>query len=263
MEFITLYNKEENETFLRRYPSLYLYHLGDLDEFYYPYTDWYGLKANNNLKAIILLYKAVDPVVVQALSPQNELGQLKELLESCLASLPNKFYAHLSPGTEDVFKDKYKLISKGEHFKMILKDKHCLENTNIKSATNLFEKDITEIRELYNTSYPENFFDSRMLKTRMYYGIRLNNKLVSIAGIHTYSQKYRVAALGNITTLPDYRGNGYGTCVTVKLCKELLNEVDVIGLNVGVDNLNAIKSYENIGFRKTDTYHEYLIELKQ
>lgn len=262
MEFVILKNKDEIETFLRRYPSLYLYHIGDLDEFYYSYTDWFGLKANNEIKAIILLYNAVAPIVVQALAPRNELEQLKELLKSCLDELPDKFYAHLSPDTEIVLDDKYELSAKGEHYKMILNKRQCLENADTNSVIKLLEEDIQDIGELYNTSYPENFFDSRMLKTGMYFGIKIKNNLISIAGIHVYSREYKVAALGNITTHPDYRGNGYGTTVTAKLCKELLKEVDIIGLNVGVDNLSAIKSYENIGFQKTDDYCEYLIELK-
>ena len=32
MEFVTINNKDEIETFLRKNPSLFLYHIGDLDE---------------------------------------------------------------------------------------------------------------------------------------------------------------------------------------------------------------------------------------
>jgi len=262
MEFVTINNKDEIETFLRKNPSLFLYHIGDLDEFYFPLTKWYGLKTNNDLKAVILLYKAFQPIVIQALSSQKELSYLNKLLESSLDIFPDKFYAHLTPGVEEILESKYKLASKGEHYKMILKDKQSLQKIDTTSVYKLFARDIEELNTLYNSAYPENFFDPRMLETGMYYGIKKNNQLISIAGIHVYSKEFKVASLGNITTHPDYRNNGYGTSVTAKLCVELMKNVDIVGLNVGTDNLSAIKSYKKIGFRKTDVYREYLIELK-
>ena len=88
MEFVTLNNKDEIETFLRKNSSLFLYHIGDLDEFYFPLTQWYGLKTNKDLKAVILLYKAFQPIVIQALSSQKELSYLNKLLESSLHNFP-------------------------------------------------------------------------------------------------------------------------------------------------------------------------------
>ncbi len=262
MSCTSLSNKKEIETFLRKHTSLFLYHIGDLDEFYFPLTQWYGLKTNNDLKAVILLYKAFQPIVIQALSSQKELSYLNKLLESSLNIFPDKFYTHLTSGVEKILESKYKLISKGEHYKMILKDKQSLQKIDTTSVYKLFTRDIEELNTLYNSAYPDNFFDPRMLETGMYYGIKKNNQLISVAGIHVYSKEFKVASLGNITTHPDYRNNGYGTAATAKLCKELLKNVDIVGLNVGTDNIGAIKSYEKIGFRKTDVYREYLIKLK-
>ena len=262
MSCTSLSNKKEIETFLRKHTSLFLYHIGDLDEFYFPLTQWYGLKTNNDLKAVILLYKAFQPIIIQALSSQKELSYLKKIVQLCLDIFPDKFYAHLTPGVEGVLESKYKLISKGEHYKMILKDKQSLQKIDTTSVFKLFKRDIEELNTLYNSAYPDNFFDPRMLETGMYYGIKKNNQLISVAGIHVYSKEYKVTSLGNITTHPDYRGKGYGTTATTKLCKELLKNVNIVGLNVGTNNLSAIKSYEKIGFRKTDLYREYMVKIK-
>jgi len=87
-----------------------------------------------------------------------------------------------------------------------------------------------------------------------------NNRLISIAGIHVFSTKYNVSALGNITTLPEFRGKGYGKMVSARLCKSLIEEgITDIGLNVKKDNIAAISSYERIGFRKTSVYNEFLV----
>ena len=83
------------------------------------------------------------------------------------------------------------------------------------------------------------------------------------AGVHVYSEEYRVAALGNIVTHPDYRNRGFGRIVTAYLCKKLLEKVDHIGLNVHRDNVSAIRCYENLGFEILGKYEECMVTLKK
>ncbi|MHC4104953.1 MAG: GNAT family N-acetyltransferase, partial [Planctomycetota bacterium] len=107
---------------------------------------------------------------------------------------------------------------------------------------------LNEITSFFEKAYPGNFFEPRMLETKQYYGIRQSGALISVAGVHVYSSRYKVAALGNITTHPNYRGKGYGRIVTAQLCKSLLNKIDHIGLNVKSDNKSAIRCYEKLEF---------------
>lgn len=88
------------------------------------------------------------------------------------------------------------------------------------------------------------------------------NRLVSVAGVHVYSEEYKVAAVGNIVTHPDYRGNGLGKSVTARLCQSLLEKVDHVGLNVKSDNNTAISVYKGLGFEIVGDYWEYMIEAK-
>lgn len=89
-----------------------------------------------------------------------------------------------------------------------------------------------------------------------------SDRLVSIAGIHVYSPKYKVAALGNITTLPSRRGKGYGRRVTARLCRSLVDEGIDIGLNVKADNSAAISCYRGLGFETVAAYEEFLFQAK-
>ena len=116
--------------------------------------------------------------------------------------------------------------------------------TNTDNTFQLTDTDLPEVNELYKESYPDNAFDPRMLESEQYIGIRHLGQLVSIAGIHTYSATYRVAALGNITTHPEHRGQGYGRAVSARLCQLLESTVDFIGLNVKCDNQPAISLYQ-------------------
>lgn len=83
---------------------------------------------------------------------------------------------------------------------------------------------------------------------------------MSVAGVHVYSARFRMAALGNITTHPDWRGQGLGTAATAGLCKNLLKTVDTVGLNVSSDNETAIRMYEKLGFEAVAKYNEYMLE---
>jgi predicted GNAT family acetyltransferase len=83
---------------------------------------------------------------------------------------------------------------------------------------------------------------------------------VSVAGIHIHSKRYKLAALGNIATHPDYRGQGLAKASCAKLCQELIRTVDHIGLNVKADNASAIGCYEKLGFKHIARYEECMLE---
>lgn len=166
----------------------------------------------------------------------------------------------MSSGLQDVLQDQYQLSAHGKHLKMALKNKFALNNVDCSAVIQLTEKDIADILELYKISYPGNWFDEQMLKTHKYFGIREQNRLISLAGIHVYSPKYNVAALGNICTHPDFRGKGFGRVATAELCKSLLKEIEFIGLNVKADNKPAISLYEKLGFEKMSSYFEFMVD---
>jgi hypothetical protein len=50
-----------------------------------------------------------------------------------------------------------------------------------------------------------------MLETSHTFGIYAGKQLASIAGIHVYSPRYKVATLGYVSTHPDYRKMRMGT----------------------------------------------------
>jgi len=268
---IILHDKTAIEAFLQQNIFLHLYSLGDLDDFFWPYTIWYALKegqenketkAEEQLKAIILLYTGQPLPVILALADAGGLASMQTLLQASLHLLPRRFYAHLSPGLESVIRDQFHLTPHGDHYKMGLKEPARLATIDLSGAVPLSTADQEAIMRLYAVSYPETWFDPRMLETGQYFGLKKGQELLSIAGIHVYSEKYKVAALGNITTHPDHRGQGLGRLVTARLCTSLLETVDHIGLNVKVSNQGAIALYRRLGFEIVGTYGEYTIEAK-
>lgn len=257
MKTVCLHDKEEIRAFFSQNIPLHLYEMGDLDDFFWPHTTYYAWKEDGGLKAVVLLYTETSLPVLLALS--EEALFTKRLFQSLTNFLPGRFYAHLSPGLEEAFKGRRSLVSHGWHYKMALTHPTLLDAVNPSQAVLLSQNDLEDLERLYQQSYPGNWFEPRMLKTNQYFGIRGTEGLKSVAGVHVYSPAYRVAALGNIATHPDFRDQGLGKAVTAKLCQSLLQNVDHIGLNVQVDNEGAIRCYRSLGFEVIGSYGEWML----
>jgi ribosomal protein S18 acetylase RimI-like enzyme len=255
-----LKDKTRIEAFLRRSPALHIYSLGDLDDFFWPQTTWYGWLKDGDVQDILLLYAGPGLPTVVAIAEQP--GTLRERMREALPLLPREFYAHLSPGVEDVFREAYRLTSHGPHHKMALRDPARVAAVDGSAAVPLQQKDLDELTRLYDQSYPGNWFHPRMLETGQYFGLRVQGQLVSAAGVHVFSPQYRVAALGNVVTQPAHRNRGYGKLVTARLCQSLRKEVEHLGLNVKADNEAALACYKKLGFEIVAPYGEFAAEQK-
>ena len=257
MKLKILKDKTKILNFLQKDIFLHIYSIGDLDDFFWKNTTFFGLLDKNEIKAIILLYTGLELPTILAFD--KNISFLQELFENIKHLLPGRFYAHFSIDLEKDLKKYFHLKSHGKHHKMTLKYPAKIKNTDCSKAILLSKENLDEILDLYKVSYPGNWFDPKMLETNQYFGLKVKNKLVSIAGIHVYSEIYKVAALGNITTHPDFRGKGFGQIVTAKLCQNLLKTIDSIGLNVASDNKSAISVYKNLGFEIVCSYEEFMV----
>jgi len=255
-------DKNSIEQYLLKFPQINFYHLGDLDDFFWPYTTWQANMQDDQIKAICLMYSGIKPDVLLAIHNDDQLA-MRELITEIIPSLPDQFYTHLSSGLDELFKRRYQLKHHGEYLKMFL-DK---PGKYVHSADDGIEKlsidNLEEVQDFYRNAYPGNWFDPRMLETNQYLGIRNNEgKLICVGGVHVYSKKYTIAVIGNISTSQKFRNMGLGTQLVNVLCKKLLVEVNGVGLNVRSDNLSAIAIYEKIGFKKTAVYHEWMLKKK-
>jgi ribosomal protein S18 acetylase RimI-like enzyme len=246
MPLISLHDHHELAARFLRDPALHLYELGDLDPFFWPRTTWY---AEEGADQVALLYHATEEPTLLALARDDDTPALRRLLTALTPVLPRRFYAHVTGGAEDVFADSYVAEPSGPHVRMALTDPDALANVpEAAKVVPIAGADLDEVEALYAASYPGNWFDSRMLETGQYVGVRAGDALVAVAGVHVYSPAYRVAALGNVTTHPDVRGQGLATTAVAALCTQLLESVDHIGLNVKADNTAAVSLYRRLGF---------------
>jgi len=258
MQIVQLTDRTRIEAFLRQDPEPHIYSLGDLDDFFWPNTTWHASEKSGRPRELVLVYTGRGLPTVVAIS--RDPAAIRKLLRKVVPLLPSSFYAHLSPGVEAAFRRTHRIEPHGPHYKMVLRDASKVWNIDCSAVVRLTAEDRHDLVRLYDESYPGNWFDPRMLQTQPYFGLRMNGRLVSVAGVHVYSEPYRVAAIGNIVTHPAHRNRRHGTRVTARLCQSLLEKVDHIGLNVKADNAPALACYTSLGFDLVVPYGEFTIE---
>jgi GNAT superfamily N-acetyltransferase len=93
----------------------------------------------------------------------------------------------------------------------------------------------------------------------VYYGIRVDGRLVSAAGTHVVSADARLGVVGNVMTLENFRGRGYATAVTGAVTADLLRFCTQVVLNVRSDNPPALQAYRRLGYSEHIRFEERLI----
>jgi ribosomal protein S18 acetylase RimI-like enzyme len=254
---VELTNRDVIAAFCRRRPAVHAYALGDLDDFFWPHTRWLAWDGASGIEQLVLLYEEPDPPVLLALA-EPPRASMDALLDAIGGELPARVYAHLSPGLVGVLSPRFVPDSPPiEHRKLGLVDPSRLKGHADGVVVALGPDDVEEVLAFYGHAYPGTWFEPRMLETRRYVGIRDRRRLVCIAGVHVWSPTWRVAALGNVATLPEARGRGLATTACAHLCHMLLEDgIDVIALNVRADNTAAIRAYERLGFAQAADYVE-------
>ncbi len=261
---VVLQDKAEIESLLRQDPWLHIYALGDLDDFFWPYTTWYTAAGTrepaNTDRPVVLLYRGPVTESVLALSPENGVAHLRELVSAVAERLPDRFDAHLSPGVAEALDLTHQPTCPIEHARMGLLDWGRIASIPTDETVAFTPGDAAELQRFYDRCYPGNWFDARMLETGHYFGVRdSDGTVVSAAGVHVVSGRYRVAALGNIATAESHRNRGLARLVTAQVCQSLHGLVDHIGLNVATANGAAIAAYGALGFQTIATFTEWSV----
>jgi predicted GNAT family acetyltransferase len=125
-------------------------------------------------------------------------------------------------------------------------------------ATRLVPAEIGDLNRLYNLGITS-WLPSEAIANGVYYGVRINGRLVAAAGTHVVSRESRLACVGNVLTAADQRGKGYAKITTGAVTQELLRFCDSVVLNVRSDNPPALAAYRALGYREHIRFEERVV----
>lgn len=259
-KLVFVHEPERLRAWLNHNPGLHLYSLADLDPFFWPSTSWYGWEVDGQLEAVALLYISPFLPNLIGLADVHQIPAFERLLFALNKLLPQRFHALLSPGLEECFESHYSLYGEGTCLRMKLTAPEQLQTfAPVQGLVALDASDLERLRAFYRESYPNNWFDPRMLETKAYLGLEQDGYLVATAGVHALSDAEGVAALGNIAVHSAHRGQGLATQITAALCQHLYPRISTLGLNVHGDNLAAQAAYRRVGFTETARFGEWVM----
>lgn len=118
--------------------------------------------------------------------------------------------------------------------------------------------EVGDLNRLYGLGFAS-WLPSAAVAEGVYFGIRVNGRLVAAAGTHVISRQAGLAVVGNVLTSADHRGKGYAKAVTSAVTNELLRYCDHVVLNVRSDNPPAIAAYRRLGYQEHCRFEERLI----
>jgi ribosomal protein S18 acetylase RimI-like enzyme len=238
------------------------YQLGDLDEQYVAYCKWWGHENERGiLDAVTLLYTGLRTPVVLTL---GDSAGTADTLDAIHDDLPERFFCQVHGHHVNALKNRFRTDDLTPRIRMGLhrSDYQARPVTIDHECTVLSHTDTADLMALYQF-YPDNFFEPYQLGTGYYYGLRLDGLLVSIAGIHSISEEFDIAVVGNLVTHPEYRSQGLGRACTATLLNRLFDNVSLVALNVMDDNQAARQMCRNLGFGDHVQFYEGIAEKGQ
>ena len=103
---VDLVDRERLASVFRRNAPAHAYELGDLDDFDWPHTVWFGWESEARLEEVALLYTQPRiPVLIAIAAPP--VTTMAELLTAITWSLPSVMYTHASPGLLETLAERY------------------------------------------------------------------------------------------------------------------------------------------------------------
>ena len=225
------------------------YAIGDLEPQLFAQSKWIGAEEAGRLQALVLTFSGLKQ---PALFLIGDVNGLRVILEN--TQCPEHAYITCRPEHVAMTHDFYTWNRTIPMWRMALDpSKFDAVNGNCVRLTSAHSSQLTELYSLGGGIG----FSTTQVQDGVFFGIFVERKLIAVAGTHLISVNYGVAAVGNVFTHPDFRGQGYGTATSNAVVSELLKiGIPDIILNVGQDNSSAIRIYERLGFKNYCPFFE-------
>lgn len=222
------------------------YALADLEPAYAASCEWLVGE-----RSVVLIFSGLTPPVLFAHGPAQEVATI-------LARVPPGDYQYGLLGTDRAdLRHRLRPSSEKRMWRMAFKAAD-FEPGAAEGAERLGASQLQEMLALFD-NHPDrpDAFHERQVEDGAFFGARVAGELVSVAGTHVIAHGPSVAAIGNVFTRPEARGQGLATRVTAAVAAELLARgLRTIVLNVAMDNEPALQCYRRLGFWPYVSYYE-------
>ncbi len=241
-----------------RRPDVHPYGLADLEQPLWSRSTWY--RAGDAAVGVLDLGSGAPVLYAVAAAAAGDRATL-DLLATLVPDLPEHFVITGPVGLAERLAPAYAADWVIPHVKMRLPPDPDLPapDPRVRWLDRAAADEVLALRETGGDVSA--FFIPSLLDTGHYGGIRIDGELAAVAGVHVLSERYGVAAVGNVLTHPVHRRQGLGRALLSTLARRLLETVPVVGLNVGTANAGARALYDGLGFVPVATYEEAELRL--
>jgi RimJ/RimL family protein N-acetyltransferase len=237
--------------FLEQDRLLSAYAICDLEEREFGRTHWGAAFEGDDLVAVGLEYTGPTPQPVFVL---GRVDGVEAILRDVIR--PRAAYVAVRPTILSAVEAYYRVDPGPQMVRMWVDRAHFRPYPA--TVQRLLPVEIGELNKLYQLGFAS-WLPATAIADGVYYGMRVNGRLIAAAGTHVVSPAARLAVVGNVLTHVEFRGRGFATAVTGAVTADLLRTADQVVLNVRADNPPAINAYRRLGYVEHARFEERLI----
>jgi ribosomal protein S18 acetylase RimI-like enzyme len=237
--------------FLDRDRLFAAYAIADTDDTEFDRTRWGVAFDDRSLVATVMEYRGISPQPLFVMGdPDGVAAILRDVIRTRIAYLATK--ADVVPAVRAY----YRVDAPAPMVRMAV-DRASFVPV-VGDTARLDQGDTQHLNRLYRLGITS-YLPQPAVASGIYYGVRRGTRLIAAAGTHVISRQWGIAAVGNVYTDRDYRGQGLAKVVTSAVTAELLRDVDTVVLNVRADNPPALAVYAALGYRPHVEFEERLV----
>ena len=237
--------------FLDRDRIFAAYALADLEERETGRARWGIAREDGEVVALVLEYGGPSPQPLFIAGRDDGIDAiLREVIRPTIA------YVACLPANLAAVERRYRMEPGPQMVRMWV-DRATFRAVEDPGVERLSAADVGELNRLYRLGFGS-WLPPSAIAEGVYYGIRVNGRLVAAAGTHVIGRAGRIAVVGNVLTQPEFRGRGYAQATTAAVTAHLLEFCDHVVLNVRSDNPPALNAYRRLGYAEHVRFEERL-----
>ena len=238
-------------SFLQRDRLYAAYALADLEDREHGRARWGIARSGGEVVSLVLEYGGPSP---QPLFIAGRDDGIEAILRDVIK--PPIAYLAFLPSNARAVETRYR-VEAGPQMVRMWVDRERFRAVFDPGVETLDASDAGELNRLYRLGFGS-WLAPQSIADGIYYGIRVNDRLVAAAGTHVIGRTGRIAVVGNVLTQPEFRGRGYAQATTAAVTARLLEFCDHVVLNVRSDNPPALNAYRRLGYAEHVRFEERL-----